>query len=81
MKEKVTFNFSRLEGLIKQHYDTQEKFAEAIPMARSTLNQKLNNHIVFDSNDIYHIIKALDIKMEDVGEIFFSTENSENRIE
>lgn len=71
MTEKVIFDFSELEGRIKQHYKTQRKFASAISMSLSSLNQKLNNRVEFTSQNIKTIARVLHIKDEDIGRIFF----------
>lgn len=73
MNDKFLFDYRALEGKIKQYYDTQEKLAEAIPMSRSNLNQKLQNNNDFTSTNIYKIAKLLDISIEEIGEYFFKT--------
>ena len=71
MRKKYLFDFSNLEGKIKQYYDTQDKFCKEIPMSRATLNQKLNNKINFSSDNILKISKLLDISIEEIGLVFF----------
>ena len=61
------FDYSALEGKIKQYYDTQDNFAKAIPMGRSTLNQKLQGKVDFTARNIYVIVKLLHISEEDIG--------------
>ena len=80
MNEKPTFDYSILEGKIKQYYDTQENFAKAIPMSRSTLNQKIQNNLDFTSQNIYRISELLNISREEIGDVFFKIKGSENRI-
>ncbi len=80
MNEKIIFDYSILEGKIKQYYDTQEKFAKAIPMGRTSLNQKLQNNLDFTSQNIYRISELLHISAEEIGEVFFKSRSSENRI-
>lgn len=69
--ENIEFDYSALEGKIKQYYDTQDNFAKAIPMARSTLNQKLQGAIDFTSKNIYKICELLDIEENEIGYYFF----------
>lgn len=71
MNEKYIFDYSALEGKIKQFYDTQDNFAKAIPMARSSLNQKLNGNADFTSINIYRICDLLNIPLENVDKYFF----------
>ncbi len=72
MSDKICFDFSELEGKIKQYYGTQDKFAEAIPMSLSSLNLKLNNKAEFSSQNIRRMATLLHIDLEDIGRIFFS---------
>jgi len=67
----VKFDYSALEGKIKQFYDTQENFANEIPMARSTLNLKLNGNMDFSSQNIYRMSYLLNIPIEEIGLYFF----------
>ena len=66
------FDYRALEGKIKEYYDTQDNFALAIPMSRSTLNQKLQNKVDFTSKNIYAISKLLNINDSDIGKYFFT---------
>lgn len=78
MEDKIEFDYSILEGKIKQYYDTQDNFASKIPMGRVTLNQKLNNKLDFTSQNIKRISNLLNIKEEEIGKIFFKEKSLEN---
>lgn len=78
MNEKIEFDYSILEGKIKQYYDTQDKFANEIPMGRATLNLKLNNKLDFTAQNIKRISKLLNISDEEIGPVFFKTKSLEN---
>ncbi len=71
-KEKILFDHSALEGKIKQYYDTQDNLANDIPMSRSSLNQRLNNNLSFNTQDIYRICKLLHIPLAEVETYFFT---------
>lgn len=71
MENKIEFDYSILEGRIKQYFDTQDKFANEIPMGRATLNLKLNNKVDFTSKNIKRISELLNISPEEIGTIFF----------
>ena len=71
MNEVYQFDYSALEGRIKQYYDTQENFANAIPMARSSLNLKLNGNADFTSQNIYRMCQLLKIPLIEINEYFF----------
>lgn len=70
-EENIQFDYSMLEGKIKQYFDTQEKFAEVVPMARSSLNQKLQNKGSFSDRNIYRMCELLEIPIERSHEYFF----------
>lgn len=68
----IQFDYSALEGKIKQYYDTQDNFSQAIPMARSTLNQKLQGYVDFTAKNIYRMCDLLHIEKEEIGMYFFT---------
>ncbi len=71
MNEKIIFDFSELEGKIKQYYGTQDEFAKAIPMSLSSFNQKINNKVDFSNQNIKKMATLLHIETDDIGRIFF----------
>lgn len=71
MNGKIEFDFSELEGKIKQYYGTQDEFAKAIPMSLSSFNQKLNNRVAFSNQTIKKMATLLNIETDDIGRIFF----------
>ena len=78
MDKKVEFDFSLLEGKIKQYYDTQENFAKQVPMSRSALNNKLNNKSDFSPRNIRRFVELLHISDDEIGTVFFKEKGSEN---
>ncbi|MBR4260628.1 MAG: DUF739 family protein [Clostridia bacterium] len=71
-QKRISFDHSALEGKIKQYYDTQDNLANDIPMSRSSLNQRLNNNLSFNTQDIYKICTLLHIPIEEIGTYFFT---------
>lgn len=71
MNDKIIFDFSELEGKIKQYYGTQEEFAKAISMSLSSFNQKINNRVDFSNQTIKKMATLLHIDTDDIGRIFF----------
>ncbi len=69
MKNK--YNYDKLKGRIKEMFDTQEKFADAINISVTTLNYKLNNKKPWSQNDIFNSIIALKIEKDEIQEYFF----------
>lgn len=72
MEDNYIFDYRALEGKIKQYYDTQESFANALGIARSSLNLKLNGNADFTSKNIYKMSELLNIKPEEISEYFFT---------
>lgn len=68
---KSKYNYDKLKGRIKEMFDTQEKFADAINISVTTLNYKLNNKKPWSQNDIFNSIVALKINKEEIQEYFF----------
>lgn len=66
------FNYSKLKGRIVEKNMTQNDVAEKMDIAKSTLNLKLNNKILFSQDDIISLSKILEIPKEDIGQYFFT---------
>lgn len=63
--------FGRLKEKIKEKYNGQESFAEALGINRATLNLKLNGKTVWTLPEIEKVCVLLDISKDDVKEYFF----------
>lgn len=57
----IKYNFDKLKGKIKEVFNTQNEFAEALGIAPNTLSSKLNNQSDFSSNEISKATKLLNI--------------------
>ena len=57
----VKYNFDKLKGKIKEVFNTQNEFADALGIAPNTLSSKLNNQSDFSSNEISKATKLLNI--------------------
>ncbi len=69
----MKYNFDKLKGKIKEVYDTQNDFAEAMGISPNTLSAKLNNQFDFSSNEISKAIELLNIKSaKEAWNIFFT---------
>lgn len=51
-EEKVTYDYSKLKGLIREHCGNQKTFADAIGIGITTLHSRLNNDTYFDQEEI-----------------------------
>ena len=48
---EVKFDYSKLKGRIREIFDTQSAFAEAMGMSTTSLSAKLNNKIEFSQKE------------------------------
>jgi DNA-binding XRE family transcriptional regulator len=67
----VTFDFSKLRGLIREHFESQESFAKAIGMSTTSLSVKLNNKVPFSSLEISKAMEVLGLPNDQIDNIFF----------
>ena len=71
----IRYNFDKLKGKIKEVFNTQNEFAEALGIAPNTLSSKLNNQFDFSSNEISRAVKLLKIDSTiEAWNIFFTQE-------
>lgn len=68
----ITYNYSKLLGKIKEIYNTQEKFANALGIGRVSLSQRLNGKLEFSQNEILMATELLSIKKKDIPLYFFT---------
>ena len=64
--------FKKLKLKIKEVFDTQEAFAEAMEMSLSALNQRLNGVIQWKTSEIAKACKLLGIPLEEAYLYFFA---------
>lgn len=72
MEDKITYDYSKLKGRMKQKGITQEELALEIGIDKSTLSLKLNNQSLFTQDEINKIVKILEIPAEEIKEYFFT---------
>lgn len=68
----MSFNYKALKLKIKEVFDTQEAFAEAMGMSYTAINQRLNNVIKWKSPEIAKACDLLHIPLEDAHLYFFN---------
>lgn len=66
------YDYTDLMRLITFKYGTQERFAEALGMGRTTLNLKLNNKVNFTQREISKAVGLLSIRKADIPRYFFA---------
>lgn len=67
----MKFNNSKLRGKIRENFGSEYAFGEALGIALSTLSGKLNNKSEFTRSEILSIVKLLNLKKEEVYDVFF----------
>lgn len=72
MKEKNTYNYSKLKGRMREKDITQEDLAKAVGIGKTTLNLKMCNNVEFRQDEILGIVQTLDISPEDISQYFFT---------
>lgn len=68
----MAFNYNKLRGLIKEHYDTHEAFAEALGISNTSLSLSLNNKRPFTQYEINRASELLKLGKNQIDEIFFA---------
>ena len=57
----MSFNYSKLQGRIKEKFGTQSAFASAMKMSERNLSMKLNNKLPWKQTEILKAGDILDI--------------------
>lgn len=70
--ERPVFDYSKLNGRIREKFGTQKKFADAIGVSPATVSMKLTNKRYFDQPEIMRAVNALGISDGDVSVYFFT---------
>ena len=66
------FNFNKLRGKIKEKYNTQKYFSNAVGIGRTTLSERLNSKSYFTNKEIVIICNSLDIPFQEIHLYFFN---------
>jgi len=70
----IQFDYSKLNGKIKEKFKTQDAFAEALNISRASLSMKLNNKSEFDQYEMKKSCELLGIPLEEMNIYFFTPE-------
>lgn len=68
----MAFNYSKLRGRIRERFVTEEEFAKAIGIGRTSLSHRLNGKLEFSQKEINQSIKVLGLTEEDIPAYFFT---------
>lgn len=69
----MKFNNSKLRGKIRELFGTEQNFSDAVGISKSALSAKLNNNSEINRDEMLKMIDLLNIKKDDIFEIFFLT--------
>ena len=70
--EDVIFDYRKLKGRIKEVFDTQDRFADAINIGRVSLSQRLNNKLEFSQKEMFATCDALGVPYSMIPDYFFT---------
>ena len=70
--KRTVYDYSKLKGRIKEIYDTQECFANAMGLSNAGLSQRLNNTTKFTQDEIYKACMLLSIDVQGIAIYFFT---------
>lgn len=71
-KLKINFDYKKLKLKIKEVFDTQEAFADAMEMKRTPLNQRLNGGVQWTISEVVKACELLGIPLEEAHLYFFT---------
>lgn len=69
---KPMYDYSKLNGKIKEVYRTQEAFAKKIGIGTVSLNKRLNNKLEFSQTEMLDACEALGVEKEEIPTYFFT---------
>lgn len=72
MTEMNERDLGKLRGRVKEKFDTQKAFAEALGKDLSLVNQTLNGKRDIDQGEIEQWCETLEISKEEIPDYFFS---------
>lgn len=70
----MTFDYSKLRGLVRERGKTQESLASVAGMKEATFSQKINNNSEFKQSEIIKICEVLKIPHDLIHYYFFTPE-------
>ena len=75
---RISFDYSKLRGLIKERSMTLAEYANSIGISMTSLYDRMTNRTPFSQSEIVKTKQQFNLSPEQVDVIFF-TEISENR--
>lgn len=78
MHERKMYDYSKLNGRIKEKCGTQEAFAKKIKRSHAYVSNALNNKVFFGQGDIDNSCVVLEIPVSEIGVYFFTQKVHKN---
>lgn len=69
----MAMNYDKLRGKIREVFHTQEAFAEALGISKTSLSKKLNGSVYFTQDEMNRSCELLNIPKEFIPVYFFYT--------
>lgn len=73
----MKFNYAKLRGKVREVFSTQDEFAKAIGMSKTSLSMKFNNRLEFTQQEIGKAAELLKIDSSEIPVYFFTQEVQE----
>lgn len=74
----MIYDYSKLNGKIKEVCNTQEVYANKLGLSATSVNNKLNNKTPFTQNEILKSMEILNIIPEELQQYFFTQKVEKN---
>ena len=72
MDKKISFDYSKLKGRIKEKCGLQKVFAEKLGITEATMTSKLNGDSSFTQMEICKACEILEISFDKISVYFFT---------
>ncbi len=72
MKKEIVYDYSKLQGKIKEVFDTQGAFANAVGLSERSLSLKLSSARGWKQDQIMNAIDVLGLSVDDIQSYFFT---------
>ena len=73
-RRKKRMNYTKLRGLIRSKFKTQEAFALAVGLSPCSVSKKLNGKTEWSADEIRKVCEVMGISPEDIPKYFFCSE-------
>ena len=67
----MSFDYSKLEGKIKEYFGTQAIFANNVGLSEKSVSAKLNNKVEWKQLEILRCCELLDIQIHEIPLFFY----------